>query len=112
MGTIKQNYANNITSGGDFDATDLSGTIPATNINNTSVSSVTTYGTAGSGIVSVASDPSPVSSGDVWFNTTANKFRYGGLGTGSWASGGTANTARNNLFGVGSSNSDAFNLCR
>ena len=75
MGTIKQNYANNITSGGDFDATDLSGTIPADNINNTSVSSVTTYGTAGSGVVSVSSDPSPVSSGDVWFNSTDNKFR-------------------------------------
>ena len=69
MGTIKQNYANNITSGGDFDATDLSGTIPADNINNTSVSSVTTYGTAGSGVVSVSSDPPSPTLGDVWFNT-------------------------------------------
>ena len=101
MGTIKQNYANNITSGGDFDATDLSGTIPADNINNTSVSSVTTYGTAGSGVVSVSSDPPSPTIGDVWFNTAVNKFKYAGAGVGSWASGASLNTARGYMQGNG-----------
>ena len=55
MGTIKQNYANNITSGGDFDATKLDGTISNANVNNTTVGSLTTFGTAGTGVVSVAS---------------------------------------------------------
>ena len=101
MGTIKQNYANNITSGGDFDATKLDGTISNANVNNTTVGSLTTFGTAGTGVVSVASDPSPTSIGDVWFNTTVNKFRYSGAGVGSWATGGSLNDGRSQLAGIG-----------
>ena len=101
MGTIKQNYANNITSGGDFDATKLDGTISNANVNNTTVGSLTTFGTAGSGVVSVASDPSPASTGDVWYNTAENKFKYLGLGDGAWASGGNMNTGREQTAGAG-----------
>jgi len=43
MGAITRGFANNILSSGTVDATDgLTGTIPASNINNTSVSAVTT----------------------------------------------------------------------
>src|SRR5210317_1108680 len=95
MGSIKQNLANNILSGGKFDATDLDGTIPNTNINDNSIDNVTSFPAAGSGIPSVASDPPSPSAGDVWYNTTSNAFKYvGATATGSWATGGTLNTAR------------------
>ena len=42
MGTIKQNFANNVETGGTFDAQDLTGTIPAANIANSSLSDITT----------------------------------------------------------------------
>src|SRR5210317_1391916 len=95
MGSIKQNLANNILSGGKFDATDLDGTIPNTNINDNSIDNVTSFPAAGSGIPSVASDPPSPSQGDVWYNTTSNAFKYVGATTsGSWATGGSLNTAR------------------
>jgi len=88
MGSIKQNLANNILSGGKFDATDLDGTIPNTNINDNSIDNVTSFPAAGSGIPSVASDPPSPSAGDVWYNTTSNVFKYLGVTTaGSWATG-------------------------
>src|SRR6056300_1703901 len=95
MGSIKQNLANNILSGGKFDATDLDGTIPNTNINDNSIDNVTSFPAAGSGIPSVASDPPSPSAGDVWYNTTSNAFKYLGLTTvGAWATGTSINTAR------------------
>jgi len=92
MGSIKQNYANNVLTDGKFDATDLDGVIPNTNINDNSIDNVTVFGTAGSGIPSVASDPPSPTVGDVWYNTTTNAFKYAGVGVGSWASGGNLNT--------------------
>lgn len=94
MGSIKQNYANNVLTSGKFDATDLTGTIPSTNINNNSIDNVTSFPAAGSGIPAVASDPPAPTVGDVWYNTTTNKFKYAGAGTGSWASGGNLNISR------------------
>ena len=103
MGSIKQNYANNVLSSGKFDATDLTGTIPNTNINDNSIDNVTSFPAAGSGIPSVASDPPSPSQGDVWYNTTSNAFKYVGATTaGSWATGGNLNTAR---FGLGNAGS-------
>ena len=60
MGSLKQNLANNVLTDGKFDATDLSGTIPASNVNNDSLTNLTTFSPAlGDTIQSVASDPSP-----------------------------------------------------
>src|SRR6056300_947137 len=102
MGSIKQNLANNILSGGKFDATDLDGTIPNTNINDNSIDNVTSFPAAGSGIPSVASDPPSPSQGDVWYNTTSNAFKYvGATTTGSWATGGNLNTAGRYGSGAG-----------
>ena len=42
MGSIKRSLANNITTGGKFDATDLSGSIAASNFENTSLTNLTT----------------------------------------------------------------------
>jgi hypothetical protein len=101
VGSIKQNYANNVLSNGKFDATDLTGTIPNTNINDNSIDNVTSFPAAGSGIPSVASDPPSPSAGDVWYNTTSNAFKYLGVTTtGSWATGTSINTAR---YGGGAS---------
>src|SRR6056300_82054 len=106
MGSIKQNLANNILSGGKFDATDLDGTIPNTNINDNSIDNVTSFPAAGSGIPSVASDPPSPSQGDVWYNTTSNAFKYlGSTPVGSWATGGSLNTARYELGNAGTQTS-------
>ena len=94
MGSIKQNYANNVLTNGKFDATDLDGVIPNTNINDNSIDNVTVFGTAGSGIASVASDPPSPTIGDVWYNTTTNAFKYAGTGVGSWASAANMPTGR------------------
>jgi hypothetical protein len=102
MGSIKQNLANNILSGGKFDATDLDGTIPNTNINDNSIDNVTSFPAAGSGIPSVASDPPSPSQGDVWYNTTSNAFKYvGATTTGSWATGNNFNSPASSGRGDG-----------
>jgi hypothetical protein len=101
MGSIKQNYANNVLTDGKFDATDLDGVIPNTNINDNSIDNVTVFGTAGSGIPAVASDPPSPTVGDTWYNTTTNKFKYAGTGVGSWASGGNMNQGRYYMMGSG-----------
>ena len=77
MGAITRGFANNILSSGTVDATDgLTGTIPASNINNTSVSAITSMpATVGDFVQSVASDPSPATAGDVWYNTTSGTFK-------------------------------------
>ena len=106
MGSIKQNLANNILSDGKFDATDLDGTIPNTNINDNSIDNVTSFPAAGSGIPSVASDPPSPSAGDVWYNTTSNAFKYLGATTaGAWATGGNINTGRFYIAGAGTQTS-------
>ena len=88
MGSLKRNIANNILSGGKFDATDLSGTIPASNVNNDSLTNVTSFSpTLGDTIQSVASDPPSLSEGDVWYNTTDGILK-GVVQFKAWSSGG------------------------
>ena len=48
-------------------------------------------------IQTVAGDPSPLTTGDIWYSSTAKKIRGAKLATGAWASGGALNTARNAL---------------
>ena len=101
MGSIKRKFGNNITSG-KFDATDLTGTIPASNVANASLTSVTALpGISGDFIQTVASDPPAPSFGDVWYNSTEQKVKTLGLSTASWASGGNMSTARRLLAGTG-----------
>ena len=101
MGSITRGIANNILGSGAIDGTDgLSGTVPADNIANASLNNLTAFPpSVSAGIPVVASNPSPVSEGDVWYNTTANKLRVQGtdLSGSSWSSGGTMNTTRNGV---------------
>ena len=102
MGTIKQNLANNIETGGKHDAQDLSGVIPASNVADASVSDVTSISPSiGDTIQTVSSDVSPASFGDIWYNSTLQKVRLLQFGTGSWATGGNMNTAREGSVGSG-----------
>ena len=76
MGSIKRNLANNITTGGAFDATDLSGTIPSTNVADASLTNLTSFSPAlGDTIESVASDPSPATEGQFWYNSTSGSLK-------------------------------------
>jgi len=76
MGTIKRNFYNNITPTGKFDATDLTGTVPADNIANASMTNVTSVpASVGDFVQKVSSDPSPAGAGDVWYNTTSNALK-------------------------------------
>ena len=95
MGTIKRGFANNILTTGKFDATDLSGTIPSSNVANTTLSSITSVpASVGDLVQSVAADPSPVSAGDVWYNSTTGVLKAGVFLADAWAAGGNLNTAR------------------
>jgi hypothetical protein len=100
MGTITRSFANNITSGGTFDATDLTGTIPASNIADASVTNITAV-PALVATTTVASDPPSPDAGQVWYNTTDKALRAYVAGAGSWATGGNLNTARKETSGVG-----------
>ena len=63
-----------------------------------------TYSTEkGFTIQTIAGDPSPLLEGQVWYNTTSNTLKcYKAiLGTGTWASGGSLNTARQEPGGSG-----------
>src|SRR5210317_991726 len=101
MGTITRSFANNITSGGTFDATDLTGTIPASNIADASVTNITAV-PALTAVSTVASDPPSPDAGQVWYNTTDKALRGYVAGAGSWATGGNLNTAKGNTGTVGS----------
>src|SRR5210317_198612 len=105
MGTITRSFANNITSGGTFDATDLTGTIPASNIADASVTNITAVPSL-TAVSTVASDPPSPDAGQVWYNTTDKALRaYVVGGTGSWATGNDMNTAKNFLAGAGTQTS-------
>src|SRR6056300_1196407 len=110
MGTIKQNRANNIVTGGKIDATDgLNNNVPATNIANASLTNVTAYPpSAGAGVSQLASDPPSPTEGQMWYNTTTNTLKQYALGAGSWATGGALNTPRQYSSGAGDSNSSAL----
>jgi len=54
----------------------------------------------------LSSDPDPVQSGQVWYNSSSNKLKYRGVSSvGSWATGGNLNTARARLGGCGTQTS-------
>ena len=73
MGTITRNIANNILSNGTIDATDgLSGTLPASNVNNASIGNLTAFPLAvGDFIEATATDvaASPSTVGQLFYNT-------------------------------------------
>ena len=58
MGTITRNFANNIVTGGKVDGTDgLTGTIPASNVNNDTLSNLTAFpATVGDFVETTASE--------------------------------------------------------
>jgi hypothetical protein len=64
---------------------------------------MTTYkGINGFAVQSVASDPSPLDEGQVWYNNATYAFKLASLSTvGTWASGNNLNTARSQLAGAG-----------
>jgi len=64
---------------------------------------MTTYkGINGFAVQSVASDPSPLNEGQVWYNNATYAFKLASLSTvGTFASGGNMNTARGYMGGVG-----------
>ena len=102
MGTIKRTFANNVLADGKIDATDLSGTIPASNIANASVTAVTALPSAlGDAIESVATDPVSPSEGQLWYNTTIGVLKvYKNIG-GAWASGGNMTAGQSQLGNAG-----------
>jgi len=106
MGTIKQNRANFITTAGKLDATGLNNDVPASNITNASMTSVTAFPPSlGTGIKQVSSDPPSPSAGQVWFNTTTKVLKQYVLADGTWASGGNLNTARGAIAAAGANHS-------
>jgi hypothetical protein len=56
----------------------------------------------GQDILAVASDPANPTVGQIWYNTTSNTLKGGGVSTvGSWATGNNMNTARYGLGAAG-----------
>src|SRR5210317_1400997 len=110
MGTIKQNRANNIVTGGKIDATDgLNNNVPAANIANASLTNVTAYPpSAGASVSQLASDPPSPTEGQMWYNTTTNTLKQYSLGAGAWATGGNLNTARYYSAGAAEDNTAAL----
>src|SRR6056300_1533431 len=97
MGTIKRNFYNNITPTGKFDSADLTGTIPATNVADASLTNITSVpATVGDFVQKVASDPTPVGGGDVWYNTTSNALKSV-VSLEAWSSGAPVILARAGL---------------
>jgi len=78
MGARTRGFANNVLTAGKIDTSDgLTGSISNSNINNTSVSGVTSLPpSVGSGIASVSSNPAaPAATGIIWYNTTDERFK-------------------------------------
>jgi hypothetical protein len=60
----------------------------------------------GQSIEVVASDPANPTIGQIWYNSTSNTLKGGGVTTaGAWATGNNMNTARTYLAGCRNSNS-------
>jgi hypothetical protein len=101
MGIRTRSFANNILSGGVFDATDLDGALPSSNIADASVTNITAV-PALVATTTVASDPPSPNAGQIWYNSTDRVLRgYKASPVASWASGGNLNTGRRNMFGMG-----------
>ena len=63
---------------------------------------MTTYkGINGFAVQSVATDPSPLDEGQVWYNNASYAFKLAGIQAAAWASGGTLGTGRTGLAGAG-----------
>ena len=77
MGARTRGFANNVLTAGKLDATDISGVVPNSNVNNTSVSGVTSLPpSVGTAIASVSSNPSaPEATGVIWYNTSDERFK-------------------------------------
>jgi hypothetical protein len=93
MGIRTRSFANNILSGGVFDATDLDGALPSSNIADASVGNITAVPALVT-TTTVASDPPSPDAGQIWYNTTDRVLRGYVVGAGSWASGGNTNSPR------------------
>jgi hypothetical protein len=108
MGTITRSIANNIVTGGKLDGTDgLNGTIPASNIADASLTSITSLSPSlGSAITSVSVDPPAPAEGQIWYNSSSGTLKgYQLANVNAWASGGNLNTGRLGLSGAGTQTS-------
>jgi len=105
MGTITRSIANNVLSNGTIDATDgLTGTIPASNLNNASISNLTAFpATVGDFVEATASDvpASPSTAGQLFYNSTSGTLKGISLTSAAWASGGTMPQVNTYLGGSG-----------
>ena len=104
MGTITRGLANSITTGGKVVSTSLSGNVAASNVNNESLDSVTSFSPSlGDFVETTSSDvaASPTTKGQLFYNTTDGALRGIRLQTAAWASAPSINTGRYLLVGVG-----------
>ena len=112
MGTITRNFANNVVTGGKVDGTDgLTGTIPASNVSNDTLGNLTAFpATVGDFVETRASDvtASPSTEGQLFYNTTSGTLKGISLGTAAWSSGGSMNTARRYVAGMGTQTAGLF----
>jgi len=108
MGSITRTFANNITTSGKFDATDLTGTLPAANIANASCTNITAVPSL-TATSTVSSDPPSPDAGQMWYNTATKQLKGYVLGSSSWATGGTMNTARAYNFATAGTQTAALN---
>ena len=70
------------------------------------------YDIKGQKVQNLATDPSPLAEGQVWYNTTSNAAKVAGYNSAaSWASGGSLNTARRQVAGFGGSPTTAVCVC-
>jgi hypothetical protein len=97
MGTITRSIANNIVTGGKLDGTDgLNGTIPASNIADASLTSITSLSPSlGGAITSVSVDPPAPAEGQIWYNSSSGTLKgYLLANVNVWSAGGNLNTKR------------------
>jgi len=67
-------------------------------------------GIQGFTVQSLASDPSPVVTGQLWYNSASNVWKVGITAAGTWSTGGSVNTGRTQCAGAGRSNSASLLL--
>ena len=67
------------------------------------------YDIKGQKVQNLATDPSPLAEGQVWYNTTSNAAKVAGYNSAaSWATGGSLNTARRQVAGFGGQTQQLF----